>query len=239
MQKKTSFDIGPWHSQVDEFAMECAWERTEELPKSAKQLAEEERRRTHVCQRATRRALLRAELLHDEVAKDEDSLDDAEATVAKARWQPPEALQSLAVVGLMAAGAGIMLVGSGPVAFVAGATTLAGGSVSMAASWGGIACHASVREGRTSGIELNAVRAMIMVEKGPGRCFYFAYGSQEEAMHDLDASFAKLTSRILFTYQNGSLKEVCTKGAPFALNTIRRAAKSFERVTQFSEREDL
>jgi len=236
MQKKTSFDIGPWHSQVDEIAMERKWKRTEELPKSAKYLAEAARRRTHVCERASRRARVRAELLHDEVAEDQDSSDEAGATVAKARWQPPEAMQSLAVVGLMAAGAGIMLVGSGPVAFVAGATTLAGGSVTMAASWGGIACHASVREGRTSGLELNAIRAIIMVEKGPGRCFYFAYGSQHEAMHDLDGSFAWLTSRILFTYQNGSLQEVCKGGMPFALNTIRMATTSFEKVLQYSKK---
>jgi len=250
MLNNMSLDIRPWYSQGEESAAEHQWERREDLSQSENGLVEASRARARISARArasasaraSRLARARAEILHEEVAENEEneaSMHNAEATAAEAREQVSENLRSLALVGLMATGAGIMIVGNGTAALVVGATALAGGSVTLVASWDGIACHASVKEGRTpSAIELSAARAVIMVEKGPGRCFYFAYGSREEAMNDLDASFAKLTSRILFIYQNGSLQEVCTKGAPFALNTIRKAAKSFERVMQFSEQED-
>lgn len=171
----------------------------------------------------------------EELAQSASCLAEAAFTLQEENLAKASLRNQIAAVGLMAAGAGIMIVGHGPAALVVGATTLAGGSVTMGASWDGIACCASLKGGRMpSGIELSAVRAIIIVERGPGRCFYFPYGSQGEAMHDLDASFARLTSRILFNCQNGSLQEVCKKGAPFARNTIRKAATSLEKVLQHS-----
>jgi len=224
------------HSQDDDLAEESERKRTEELVSHVHSLAD---------------AVV---LLQEEICKHQDTLDDDEDTASEADMQVSFSVKSfvavsnmrrkrdkLAAAGLMAAaGAGMIIGAPVPTVALIAATTLAGtgAAVTMAAKSGGIACHASVKEGRTrSGIEVSEVRAVIMVEKGVGRCYYFAYASEEEAMYHMDASFAKLTSRILFAYQWGSLQEVRSKGLPFAANTIRKAAASLERVLQHSKKD--